>query len=106
MDDNGTSLAELENSVTEENPIAVKSDMLGGDLTNEKWREYEFFVDDDSDVVCIYRIKNPQKLFIRKGGTTHRVLDAKGVVHCVPGVGQQGCVLRWKPRKGTEPVAF
>jgi hypothetical protein len=67
------------------------------DLTKEAWREYEF-----SDRV--YRIEAPRQLFI--GTTTHRVLDAAGVVHCVPAPGQQGCVLRWKPKDASEPVQF
>jgi len=58
------------------------------DLTSEPWREYDFGG-------RVYRIDNPQKLFYREGGTTHRVLDAKGVIHCVPAVGHFGCILRW-----------
>ena len=68
-------------------------------LTDELWREYDF---------CgrVYRIDNPVKLFARPGGTTHRVLDQQGVVHCVPTVGNNGCVLRWAPRDPNKPVQF
>lgn len=59
------------------------------DLSAEAWREYEF-----GDKV--YRINNPSKLYYRVGGSTHRVLDQDGVVHCVPAPGFNGCVLRWK----------
>lgn len=54
----------------------------------EKWREYDF-----GDRV--YRIDNPVAVEFYSGGTTHRVTDVTGVVHCVPAPGQMGCVLRW-----------
>lgn len=53
-----------------------------------------------------YRIENPVKLYIRPGGSTHRVVDNNGVVHCVPSVGVMGCVLRWKNRDPDKPVNF
>lgn len=55
------------------------------DITVEEWREYDFGG-------RVYRIDAPQKLWI--GTTTHRVLDAHGIVHCVPAPGFSGCVLR------------
>ena len=67
------------------------------DLTKEQWREYDFSG-------RIYRIEAPQQLFV--GTTTHRVVDAAGVVHCVPSPGIEGCVLRWQPKNATEPVQF
>jgi len=73
--------------------------MIESDLTDEEYREYEFGGQ-------TYRINNPLKLFLRAGGTTHRVLDSEGIVHCVPAVGNFNCILRWKPRAGTPPVAF
>jgi len=70
------------------------------DISNELWREYEFGGK-------IYRIDNPKLLFIRvPDGTTHRVLDDKGVVHCFPIPGAHGCVLRWKPSNPEKPVDF
>ena len=68
-------------------------------LTDEEWREYDFGG-------RVYRIENPQALFMRPGGTTHRVVDADGVVHCVPAPGLYGCVLRWKTRDASKPVIF
>lgn len=69
-------------------------------LTDEEYREYDFGG-------RVYRIIAPQALYYREGGFTHRVLDADGVVHCVPGPGgRDGCVLRWKPKVGANPVAF
>lgn len=76
-----------------------------GDLTNEVYREYEF-TDSKTGRRVTSRIDNPVKLFTRPGGTTHRVLDAEGIVHCVPTVGECGCVLRWKPRKVTNACQF
>jgi hypothetical protein len=40
------------------------------------------------------------------GNTTHRVVDGAGVVHCVPNVGKNGCVLRWKSKDAKHPVDF
>lgn len=65
------------------------SDLIKSDLTGtEKWREYDFGG-------RTYRIDNPVTLFFRKAGTTHRVVDSNGIVHCVPAPGHFGCVLRW-----------
>jgi len=71
--------------------------MTGQDVSDEQWREYLY-----GD--RIYRIPDPQTLYV--GTTTHRVLDADGVVHCVPAPGQFDCVLRWLPKDPGNPVAF
>ena len=68
------------------------------DISTEEWREYDW-----GD--RIYRIDKPQKLFIRLGGSTHRVVDSQGITHCIPSVGVMGCVLRWKGIKGHD-VSF
>jgi hypothetical protein len=69
------------------------------DLSGELWREYDF-----GDRV--YRIDSPRCLFVSSGGTTHRVVDASGIVHCAPAPGKGGCVLRWCPRDAQNPVQF
>jgi hypothetical protein len=69
------------------------SDLIEKDLTVELWREYDFGG-------RVYRIEKPQKLFFREGGSTHRVVTADGVAHCVPAPGVDGCVLRWKQVDG------
>lgn len=73
--------------------------MKNYDLSDEQYREYDF---------CgrVYRIDNPVTLFMRDGGTTHRVLDGAGVVHCIPAPGNSGCVLRWLTKPGLPPVKF
>jgi hypothetical protein len=63
----------------------VKIDVAGV----EEWREYDFGG-------RVYRIEKPAVVQFRKGGTSHRVTDSEGVVHCVPAPGEQGCVLRWR----------
>lgn len=65
------------------------SDLIKIDVAGvEKWREYDF-------EGRVYRIDNPVSVEFRKDSSTHRVTDDKGVVHCVPAPGHQGCVLRW-----------
>lgn len=77
----------------------MADELKAGDLTTEAWREYDFGG-------RVYRVENPQALFQRPGGTTHRVLDADGVVHCVPAPGTAGCVLRWRAKDGKPAVSF
>ena len=71
------------------------------DISTELWREYEW-----EGRSTPYHIHAPVKLFLRKGGTTHRVIDSEGVVHCVPTVGERGCVLRWRSIDASKPVKF
>jgi hypothetical protein len=66
------------------------------DLSTEEWREYDYGG-------TTYRIGKPSKLYCRRGGSTHRVVDTDGITHCVPAPGIHGCVLRWK---ATPPVSF
>ena len=73
--------------------------MINRDLRSEEWREYDF---DDR----IYRVTNPLRLYLSEGGTTHRILDVQGVVHCCPAPGNNGCVVRWKPKDVNNPVHF
>ncbi len=68
-------------------------------LEEEEWREYDF-------AGRVYRIVYPVLLVYREGGTTHRVVDKSGRVHCVPAPGYHGCVLRWYSREGYPPVGF
>lgn len=68
-------------------------------LTDEVYREYDF-----GDRV--YRITNPVGLYMRPGGSTHRIVDDKGVTHCCPVPGSVGCVLRWKVKDGLHPCQF
>ena len=75
------------------------ADLKEFDISTEAWREYDF-------QGRVYRIENPKTLWIRPGGTTHRVLDATGAVHCCPTVGFYGCVLRWQGKDGGPDVSF
>ena len=69
------------------------------DISKERWREYDW-------AGRIYRINAPRQLFLRPGGSTHRVVDDSGIVHCVPSVGVMGCVLRWENKDYNRPVNF
>lgn len=71
------------------------------DLSGEVWRKYIFA----SGVV--HFIEGPVKLYTRPGGTTHRIVDAKGIVHCIAFPGPNGdTVLQWSPKNDSVPVAF
>lgn len=68
-------------------------------VSSERWREY---VQEDGTT---YRIDNPVALYRRDDGTTHRVVDIEGVVHCVPcGKLHPNTVIRWQNRDITNPV--
>jgi len=70
-------------------------------ISSELWREYDLPGREKP-----YRIDNPSKLFLRTGGTTHRVVDGDNIVHCIPAPGVMGCVLRWMSRYPEKPVDF
>jgi hypothetical protein len=75
------------------------SDLKKYDVTVELYREYNFGG-------RVYKIDEPVDLYMHKGGNTHRVVDSKGIVHCLPAPGVQGCVLRWKSKNPGVPVVF
>lgn len=70
--------------------------MKTADLTKEEWREY--IIGSKT-----YRIDNPKTFYMREGGTTHRILDSAGIVHCVP---IASAIIRWKPKNVNDPVQF
>ena len=73
--------------------------MIEKDINEESWREYVY--EDEK----VYRIENPLMLYIREGGSGHRVLDKEGVTHWVP-INVWHCI-RWQtlPENG-KPVKF
>ena len=73
--------------------------MIKKDISEELWREYDFGG-------RIYRIDNPQVLYFKVGGSTHRIEDKEGIVHCVPAPGFNGCVLRWLTKEDSDSVLF
>lgn len=94
-------LAQVQKAI--ELPVAmgnVKDGYVEHDISSEAWREVVYT---DGKV---YRIDNPVKLVTRKGGSTHRVLDAEGVVHCYVAPESGKTTLRWKVRNGKSPVSF
>lgn len=79
--------------------------MEAGNLNDELYREYEWR-DPVTGEAIIYKIDKPVALYYERGHTCHRVVDSKGVTHCIPAVGYFGCVLRWKVKPNENPVAF
>jgi len=72
----------------------MSEQLIEQSIANEIWREYDFGG-------RVYRINLPSKIRFRVSGTTHRVLDSEGVVHCAPAPGFCGCVVRWAKKEGT-----
>lgn len=73
------------------------------DLSDEEFREYAIPATGE-----VYRISDPKQFYMREGGSTHRIVDKAGIVHCVAYPTNNGnmVVLRWKPRDPSKPVAF
>lgn len=74
------------------------------DLSDEIYREYEVL-----GTGLVYRISDPKRLYYRIGGSTHRVVDSNGVVHCVAypaSLNGTPVVLRWCPVDQKHEVAF
>jgi hypothetical protein len=94
---------------TDRDPTLIKRS-----IDSELWREYEWdeIRMDTEGNMCrtgarvTYRIEAPKLLFIRPGGSTHRIVDDKNVAHCVPAVGLLGCVIRWFNGDVEVPVNF
>jgi hypothetical protein len=87
----------------------IEENLIVSDISHEEWREYTFPVIVNGTVLkekVSYIIDCPVLLFIRPGGTTHRVVDKFGVAHCMPAPGQFGCSLTWKNPDGEKPVNF
>lgn len=81
--------------------VATPSDLNKFDISCEEYREYYLVASDYT-----YRINNPVSLYVRKGGTTHRVIDADGVAHCVLSPETGRSVLRWKNKANQKEVMF
>jgi len=92
----------------------IDSTLIKRKIDGEEWREYEWNeirqnnmgILYSTGLRVIYHIDKPVFLYIRPGGTTHRIVDSNGIAHCVPAVGLCGCVIRWKNPDGQEPVNF
>lgn len=76
-------------------------DLQEHDISHELWREYDIVGRPEP-----YRIEKPVTLYVRPGGSTHRVVDGGGIARCIPFGGTSGTVLRWRNPTGTDPVKF
>jgi hypothetical protein len=86
---------------------SVENELIKQDLSHTEWREYSWsFVLDGIVRERICRIVNPINLYLKKGGSTHRVIDGEGIGYCVPAPGFFGCVIKWKPKDPNVPVKF
>jgi hypothetical protein len=74
----------------------IRKSMEFKDLTDEKYRVYEF--PNGKNVL----ITDPQKLNVSKSGG-HRVLDGEGVSHYIPAGWFH---LFWVVKEGKEPFSF
>jgi|GEM_PF-3137536 len=69
------------------------------DISDE---EYRVVITND----LVHRIDNPKTLVLRKGGSTHRVIDQQGLVHCYAAPETGKSILQWKARPGKQDVIF
>ena len=74
------------------------------DISTELYRTYRMINKVGQQVD--YRIDGPITLFIRPGGSTHRVLDKAGIVHCVPAPEMFGSVIIWENKDSKKPCEF
>lgn len=81
--------------------LTVVDGLLGPfDVSTERYREYYWPETGQS-----YRINDPVALYRREGGTTHRVVDITGMVHCVPcGKDHPNTIIRWLNKDLSVPV--
>lgn len=76
-------------------------DYIKSDISIEQFREVVLQNN------TVYRINNPIMLVVRKGGSTHRVVDSDGVVHCYAAPELGKTVIRWKNRDNEgRPIIF
>lgn len=86
------------------NGYLIPLNLIAHSLCDEESRTYEFGPPSNR---VTYTIHDPMVLAYREGGTTHRVVDRKGDVHCPPAPGGPDlCVVRWTPRNPTYPIQF
>jgi hypothetical protein len=81
-------------------PAACGQDLLVcGDVEDEEWREYNWFPPEGGDEAS-YLITEPKQVLYRPNGTTHQVVDSKGVTHVVPAPGRYGCTFKFHSKEG------
>ncbi len=84
-----------------EKEIPSRPGLNEGDLRGEVKRTYHFASGHE------YHIFDPVTLYTRPGGTTHRVLDETGTVHCIAFPGPNAdTIVTWQPKQEDKPVSF
>lgn len=73
-----------------------KGDYVELDISDEVWREVTLASG------LVVRIDNPLKLLFRKGGTTHRVIAADGIVHCYADPSTGKSAVKWLTKQPAE----
>lgn len=76
--------------------MSEETELTEHKLEGVLWREYDLGF-------RVYRIDRPVRFWTRKGGTTHRVQDATGVVHVVP---ITNAIIRYEKEAGVHPCQF
>ena len=76
------------------------SQYITADISDELWREVHL-----SSGLKL-RIDNPATLIIRKGGSTHRVVDSDGVVYCYVAPETGHSYIKWMARPSKPAVRF
>lgn len=80
-------------------PQAITSQELTyGDISNEKWREYEWTCP-QTGKLARKRFNRPLRVAYRTGGSTHRVNIGEKTWTLVPAPGYLGCTVTWEGDK-------
>lgn len=81
----------------------INSTDLEFESVNEEWREYDYLV--DGTIVTI-RVENVRWLNVHPAHGAHRLLDAEGVSHYMPGNWMPRVGLRWKAAVGEPHFSY
>ena len=74
---------------------------------NEDWREYDYAVETEHGIgIVTMRVENVRYVNVHPVHGAHRLLDANGVSHYMPGNWMKRVGLRWKVAEGEPHFSF